>query len=64
MDRIAGAMGELEDSTMHFLDGAQQSQRSAENLDELSAKLTALTDRYRVGDTGSAAAWRCSTSDA
>ena len=50
MDRIAGAMNELEDSTMHFLDGAQQSQRSAENLDELSAKLTALTDRYRVAD--------------
>jgi methyl-accepting chemotaxis protein len=48
MDQIAEAMGEIDDGTAQFLEGAQQSQRAAENLNELSAKLAALTDRYRV----------------
>jgi methyl-accepting chemotaxis protein len=48
MDQIAEAMGNIDDGTAHFLEGAHQSQRAAENLNELSAKLAALTDRYRV----------------
>jgi methyl-accepting chemotaxis protein len=48
MDQIAEAMGNIDDGTAQFLEGAQQSQRAAENLNELSAKLAALTDRYQV----------------
>jgi methyl-accepting chemotaxis protein len=48
MDQIAEAMGSLEESTLRFLDGAEQSQRAAENLDELSAGLTEATSRYRI----------------
>jgi methyl-accepting chemotaxis protein len=48
MGQIAESMAELDESTRHFLDGAEQSQRAAENLDDLSAKLTAVTDRYQV----------------
>jgi methyl-accepting chemotaxis protein len=48
MDEIAGAMGELGHSTVHFLDGAEQSQRAAETLDVLSVKLSSVTERYRV----------------
>ncbi|MGH2874124.1 MAG: methyl-accepting chemotaxis protein, partial [Solirubrobacteraceae bacterium] len=48
MDQIAEAMGNIESGTTQFLEGAQQSQVAAEALNELSAKLAALTDRYRV----------------
>jgi methyl-accepting chemotaxis protein len=48
MDQIANAMSDIDAGTGQFLDGAQQSQRAAENLNELSAKLAALTERYRV----------------
>lgn len=48
MDEIAQQMGNIDSGTAQFLEGAQQSQRAAENLNELSAKLAALTDRYRV----------------
>jgi methyl-accepting chemotaxis protein len=53
MDQIADAMGHLDQNTNHFVDGAEQSQRAAQNLDELSAKLEAVTDRYRVSAAGS-----------
>jgi methyl-accepting chemotaxis protein len=48
MDQIAEAMTNIDDGTVQFLDGAQQSQKVAGDLNELSSKLAALTDRYRV----------------
>ena len=48
MDQIAEAMTSIDDGTAQFLDGAQQSQRVAGDLSQLSEKLAALTDRYRV----------------
>ncbi|HEX3690402.1 MAG TPA: methyl-accepting chemotaxis protein [Solirubrobacteraceae bacterium] len=48
MDQIAEAMTNIDDGTAQFLEGAQQSQRVAGDLNELSGKLAALTDRYRV----------------
>jgi methyl-accepting chemotaxis protein len=48
MDEIALAMGNMEDGTSQFLEGAQQSQQAAESLNELAAKLAGLTERYRV----------------
>jgi methyl-accepting chemotaxis protein len=41
-------MSNIDDGTAQSLDGAQQSHRAAESLNELSAKLASLTDRYRV----------------
>jgi methyl-accepting chemotaxis protein len=48
MDQIAEAMTNIDNGTGQFLDGAHQSQRVAGDLSELSGKLAALTDRYRV----------------
>jgi methyl-accepting chemotaxis protein len=48
MTQIAGAMQDINDGTVHFVDGARQSQTAAEALNELSGKLAALTERYRV----------------
>jgi methyl-accepting chemotaxis protein len=48
MDQIAEAMSNIEAGTAQFVDGAQQSQKAAGDLGELSDKLAALTDRYRV----------------
>jgi methyl-accepting chemotaxis protein len=48
MDQIAGSMSDIDAGTAQFLDGAQQSQRAAENLNGLAAKLASLTERYRV----------------
>jgi methyl-accepting chemotaxis protein len=48
MDQIAEAMNNIDDGTAQFLDGARQSQHVAESLNDLSAKLSSLTDRYRV----------------
>jgi methyl-accepting chemotaxis protein len=48
MDQIAQAMRSVNDQTTQFLTGAQQSQSAAEDLNELSSKLAALTERYRV----------------
>ena len=48
MDQIAEAMNEIDAGTSQFLEGAQQSQHAAESLNGLAAKLTALTERYRV----------------
>jgi methyl-accepting chemotaxis protein len=48
MDQIAEAMSNIDDGTAQFLEGAHQSQRVAGDLNELSGKLAALTDRYRV----------------
>jgi len=48
MDEIAGAMGSIDQGTAQFLEGAHQSQVAAETLNELSAKLAALVERYRV----------------
>ena len=49
MDEIAASMNNMEDSTVHFLEGAEASEVAAQSLNELSAKLSALVDRYRVG---------------
>jgi methyl-accepting chemotaxis protein len=48
MDEIARAIGHIDDETGQFLDGAHQSQHAAETLNDLSAKLAALTHRYRI----------------
>jgi methyl-accepting chemotaxis protein len=48
MDEIAAAMGNIEDGTSQFLEGAEQSQAAAESLNGLAAKLAGLTERYRV----------------
>jgi methyl-accepting chemotaxis protein len=48
MDQIAEAMTNIDNGTAQFLEGAHQSQRVAGDLSELSDKLAALTDRYRV----------------
>ena len=48
MDQIAGAMKDVNESTTQFVAGAQQSQQAAEDLNELSRRLAALTERYRV----------------
>ncbi|MFZ1996232.1 MAG: methyl-accepting chemotaxis protein [Solirubrobacteraceae bacterium] len=48
IDQIAEAMSNIDDGTAQFLEGAHQSQKVAGDLNELSHKLAALTDRYRV----------------
>jgi methyl-accepting chemotaxis protein len=48
MDQIAGAMRDVNESTTQFVAGAQESQRAAEDLNELSRRLAAVTERYRV----------------
>jgi methyl-accepting chemotaxis protein len=48
MMQIASAMQEISAGTGHFVEGARQSQQAAENLGELSGKLAALAERYRV----------------
>ncbi len=48
MDEIAGSMTNIETGTAQFLDGAQASQVAATSLNDLAAKLAALTERYRV----------------
>jgi methyl-accepting chemotaxis protein len=48
MVQIASAMQEISTGTGHFVEGARQSQQAAESLGELSGKLAALTERYRV----------------
>jgi methyl-accepting chemotaxis protein len=49
MDEIAASMNHMEDGTTQFLEGAEASEVAAQSLNELSAKLAALVDRYRVG---------------
>jgi methyl-accepting chemotaxis protein len=48
MDEIAASMNHMEDGTTQFLEGAEASEVAAQSLNELSAKLAALVDRYRV----------------
>ena len=48
MDEIASAMTNIETSTTQFVDGAHASQTAASSLNDLAAKLTSLTERYRV----------------
>jgi methyl-accepting chemotaxis protein len=48
MDEIAESMNSIETGTAQFLDGAHSSKVAAQNLNELAAKLAALTERYRV----------------
>jgi methyl-accepting chemotaxis protein len=48
IEQIAQAMSHVNDGTTQFLEGAHQSQRAAETLNELSGQLVAVTERYRV----------------
>jgi len=48
MDQIAEAMKDVNEATTQFVAGAQQSQRAAEDLNDLARRLTALTERYRL----------------
>jgi methyl-accepting chemotaxis protein len=48
IEQIAEAMNHVDEGTTQFLDGAHQSQMAAEKLNELSAQLAAVTERYRV----------------
>jgi methyl-accepting chemotaxis protein len=49
IDEIAASMNHMEEGTTQFLEGAEASEVAAQSLNELSAKLSALADRYRVG---------------
>jgi len=49
MDQIAEAMGNVSEiTTAQFLAGAERSHKAAEDLNGLSEKLAAVTERYRV----------------
>jgi methyl-accepting chemotaxis protein len=48
MDQIAHAMKDVSEGTSQFVAGAQQSQQAAEDLNDLSQRLGALTERYRL----------------
>jgi methyl-accepting chemotaxis protein len=48
IEQIADAMNHVNDGTTQFVEGAHQSQMAAEKLNELSAQLAAVTERYRV----------------
>ena len=48
IEQIAESMRSIEDGTANSLDGARSSQLAAESLNELAAKLAALTERYLV----------------
>jgi methyl-accepting chemotaxis protein len=48
MDQIAQAVKDVSEGTTQFVAGAQQSQQAAEDLNDLSRELAALTERYRV----------------
>jgi methyl-accepting chemotaxis protein len=48
IEQIAQAMNHVNEGTSQFLEGAHQSQMAAEKLNELSAQLAAVTERYRV----------------
>ena len=48
MDQIAQAMKDVSEGTTQFVSGAQQSQQASEDLNELSRRLSKLTDRYRL----------------
>jgi methyl-accepting chemotaxis protein len=52
MDQIAHAMSDVNEGTAQFVAGAQQSQKAAEDLNELSGRLASLTERYRVSGSG------------
>jgi methyl-accepting chemotaxis protein len=47
MDQIAHAMKDVNEGTAQFVSGAQQSQKAAEDLNELAGRLASLTERYR-----------------
>ncbi len=48
IEQIAQAMNHVNEGTSQSLEGAHQSQMAAEKLNELSAQLAAVTERYRV----------------
>ncbi len=48
IEQIAEAMNHVDEGTSQFLEGAHQSQMAAEKLNELSAQLAQVTERYRV----------------
>jgi methyl-accepting chemotaxis protein len=48
IEQIAQAMNHVNEGTSQFMEGAHQSQMAAEKLNDLSAQLAALTERYRV----------------
>jgi methyl-accepting chemotaxis protein len=48
IDQIARSMQSIDEGTGQFVDGARRSEQAAEDLNELSGRLAALTERYRV----------------
>ena len=48
LDQITQAMKDVNQGTTQFVASAQQSQRAAEDLNELAGRLTAATDQYQV----------------
>jgi methyl-accepting chemotaxis protein len=48
LDQITQAMKDVNQGTTQFVASAQQTQRAAEDLNELAGQLTAATDQYRV----------------
>lgn len=53
MERVSGAMSEIERATDEFLEGSRHSQHAATTVDQLASKLAALTARYRVSEPDS-----------
>jgi methyl-accepting chemotaxis protein len=51
LDQIAQAMTDVNQGTAQFVASAQQSQRAAEDLNDLAGQLTSATDQYRVSAT-------------
>jgi methyl-accepting chemotaxis protein len=48
MDQIAHAMKDVNESVAQFVAAARHSEQAAEDLNELSSQLAALTERYRL----------------
>jgi methyl-accepting chemotaxis protein len=48
IEQIASSMNDVNEGTAQFMEGARNSQRAAETLNELSGQLVAVTERYRV----------------
>jgi glucokinase-like ROK family protein len=51
LDQIAQAMKDVNEGTTQFVASAQQSQRAAEDLNDLAGRLSSVTDQYQVSAT-------------
>jgi hypothetical protein len=49
VDQLSDAMVNIKEASMQNVDGARLLEEAAENLKNLSDRLGALTEKYRVG---------------